>query len=211
MILLLIFFGRLSADWNVLIIWTSWIWLNGLDSTEIFTEVKLETILVKSKDHSEEKQLTCTVLVWNYSTYFSSGQTSQKGATGKKGTDTLAGSVVTVWREMLSSLKRANLGNKEIGFYSEGGEALEQVAQRCGGCPIPGGFQGETGSGLGQPDLAVHVPVRCRRVGLDGLKKSLPTPRILWLRGSACLPLGFPTLGFEMIKFIWNKTFYLYT
>lgn len=28
-------------------------------------------------------------------------------------------------------------------FYSEGGEALAQVAQRCGGCPILGDIQGQ--------------------------------------------------------------------
>ena len=30
-------------------------------------------------------------------------------------------------------------------------------------------FQGEAGSGPGQPDLAVHVPVHCRGAGLDDL------------------------------------------
>ena len=40
-------------------------------------------------------------------------------------------------------------------FYSEGGEALAQVAQRCGRCPIPGNFQGGARSDPGQPDLAV--------------------------------------------------------
>ena len=40
-------------------------------------------------------------------------------------------------------------------FYNEGGEALEQVAQRCGGCPIPEDFQGKARSGPGQPDLPV--------------------------------------------------------
>ena len=44
------------------------------------------------------------------------------------------------------------------------------------GCPVPGDFQGEAGSGPGQPDL---VPVRCRGVGLDGLEESLATVRIL--------------------------------
>ena len=41
--------------------------------------------------------------------------------------------------------------------YCEGDEALEQVTQRCGGCPIPRDFQGKAGSGSGpgQPDLAV--------------------------------------------------------
>mgnify|MGYP001855248482 CR=1 len=32
---------------------------------------------------------------------------------------------------------------------------VEQVAQRCGGCSIPGDFQDNSGSGPGQPDLAV--------------------------------------------------------
>ena len=54
-------------------------------------------------------------------------------------------------------------------FYSEGGEALELVAQRCGACSVPGDFQGEAESGPGQPDLPVHVPVHCRGDGLDGL------------------------------------------
>ena len=54
-------------------------------------------------------------------------------------------------------------------FYSEGGDALEQVAQRCGLCPIPGDCQGEAGAGPGQPDLTVDVPVPCRGVGLDSL------------------------------------------
>jgi len=54
-------------------------------------------------------------------------------------------------------------------FYSEGGEALEQVGQRCGGCPVPGDVQGQAGSGSEQPDIAVDVPVHCRRVGLNDL------------------------------------------
>ena len=32
-------------------------------------------------------------------------------------------------------------------FYNEGGEALEQVVQRSGGCPIPGDSQGQAGWG----------------------------------------------------------------
>ena len=38
---------------------------------------------------------------------------------------------------------------------SEGGWAHEQVAQRCGGCPISGDSQSKAGSGPGQPSLAV--------------------------------------------------------
>jgi len=38
---------------------------------------------------------------------------------------------------------------------NRGGEAQEQIAQWCGGCSIPGGFQSEAGSGPGQSDLAM--------------------------------------------------------
>ena len=51
-------------------------------------------------------------------------------------------------------------------LYSEGGEALEQIAQRC---PFPGDFQGEAGLGSEQSDLAVVLPVPCKGVGLDDL------------------------------------------
>ena len=51
--------------------------------------------------------------------------------------------------------------------YSEGSEALEQVAQIGGGCPIISDIKGKTGPGSGQPDPAVDVPVHCRGVGLD--------------------------------------------
>ena len=54
-------------------------------------------------------------------------------------------------------------------FCSKGGEALEQVAQRCGGYPIPGDIQGQAGWSCEQPALAAGVPVHCRRVGLDDL------------------------------------------
>jgi len=32
-------------------------------------------------------------------------------------------------------------------FYIKGSEAMTQVAQRCGGCPIPGDTQGQAGWG----------------------------------------------------------------
>ena len=54
-------------------------------------------------------------------------------------------------------------------FSSKSGEALAQVAQRGGGCPIPGDIQGQAGQGSEQPDPAVGVPVQCRAVGPDGL------------------------------------------
>ena len=54
-------------------------------------------------------------------------------------------------------------------YYDKGDEALEQVAQRCGGCRVPGDTQGQAGGGSEQPDVAVYVPVHCRGVGLDDL------------------------------------------
>lgn len=58
-------------------------------------------------------------------------------------------------------------GCKEEVFYNKGSEALEQVAWRRGGSPIPGDINYQTGQGSEQPDLAVSVPVHCREVGLD--------------------------------------------
>ena len=48
-------------------------------------------------------------------------------------------------------------------------EALEQVAQRCGGSPILGDIQGQAGWGFKQPDLVLAVPVHCRGVELHYL------------------------------------------
>ena len=41
-------------------------------------------------------------------------------------------------------------GYKEEAFYSKGDEALAQVVQRDGGCPIPGDTQGQAGWGSEQ-------------------------------------------------------------
>ena len=46
------------------------------------------------------------------------------------------------------------------------GEALAQVAQRCGGCPVLGDIQGQAAWGSEHPDLTVGVPVHCRGVHL---------------------------------------------
>jgi len=54
-------------------------------------------------------------------------------------------------------------------FYNECGEALAQVVQRGGECLIPGDIQSQAGQGSEQPDVAVGVPVHCRRAGPDGL------------------------------------------
>ena len=45
--------------------------------------------------------------------------------------------------------------------------ALERVAQRGSGSPIPGNIH--VGQGSEQPDLVSGVPARCRGVGLDDL------------------------------------------
>ena len=54
-------------------------------------------------------------------------------------------------------------------FYDEGGGTLAQVAQRGGGCPIPGNIPGQAGRGSEQPDRVEDVPAYCRSVGLDDL------------------------------------------
>ena len=60
------------------------------------------------------------------------------------------------------------VGYKEKVFYSEGGEALEQVARDMVEV-LSRGIQGQAGPGSEQPDLAIDVPVHCRGVGLDEL------------------------------------------
>ncbi|KAK4818784.1 LOW QUALITY PROTEIN: hypothetical protein QYF61_019130 [Mycteria americana] len=52
--------------------------------------------------------------------------------------------------------------HKEEIFHNEGGEMLEQVAQRGGRCPMPGNIQGQVGWGSEQPDLVEDVPTHCR-------------------------------------------------
>ncbi|KAK4816211.1 LOW QUALITY PROTEIN: hypothetical protein QYF61_013449 [Mycteria americana] len=49
-------------------------------------------------------------------------------------------------------------------FYDEGGETLEQVAQRGGRCPMPGNIQGQVGQGSEQPDLVEDIPAHCKGV-----------------------------------------------
>ena len=55
-------------------------------------------------------------------------------------------------------------------LYCEGGEALEQVAQRGCECPLPGKIQGQAGWGFEQPGLEGGVPAYSRRLKLDDLK-----------------------------------------
>jgi len=58
--------------------------------------------------------------------------------------------------------------------YSEGGEALEQVAQRNCGFPIPGGIQGQVERGCGRSDLARGIPAHGKEVGAGWLLRSFP-------------------------------------
>jgi len=54
-------------------------------------------------------------------------------------------------------------------FYNKDGEALEQVSQRCDGYSVLGDIQGQAGPGSERPDVAIHVSVHCRIVGLDDI------------------------------------------
>ena len=65
-------------------------------------------------------------------------------------------------------LKEGRFRLEEI-FDSEGGETLEQVAQRGGRSPIPGKIQSQVGWGSEQPDPVEDVSAYCRVVGLDDL------------------------------------------
>jgi len=50
-------------------------------------------------------------------------------------------------------------------LYCEGGEALDQVAQRSSGCPLPGSVEGRVGSGFEQRGVVEGVPAHVKRVG----------------------------------------------
>jgi len=60
------------------------------------------------------------------------------------------------------------MSKKEI-LFCEGGEALEQIAQRSCCCPLPGSVQGQVGRGFAQPDLVEGVPAHGRELELDDL------------------------------------------
>jgi len=64
---------------------------------------------------------------------------------------------------MLRALKHKGRFSPDI--RKQGGEALAQIAQRGGRCPIPGNIQHQVGRGSEQPDLVADVPAHCR--GLD--------------------------------------------
>jgi len=50
-------------------------------------------------------------------------------------------------------------------LYDEGDEALEQVAQRSCGCPLPASVQGQVGWASEHPGLEEGVPAHDREVG----------------------------------------------
>jgi len=54
-------------------------------------------------------------------------------------------------------------------FYNEGGETLAQVAQRGGGCSIPGNIPGRVGRGSEPPDLVEDVPLKMSLLIAGGL------------------------------------------
>jgi len=55
-------------------------------------------------------------------------------------------------------------------FYTEGGEALARVAQRGGGCPIPGNVQAQVGRSSERPGLVEDGPAHSRGLDWMGFK-----------------------------------------
>ena len=62
-------------------------------------------------------------------------------------------------------------------FHTEGGKALEQVAQGDCGCPI--GILGQAGCGSRQPSLLVGNPAHNRRIVNQMINVVLSTQAIL--------------------------------
>jgi len=78
-------------------------------------------------------------------------------------------------------LKEGSRFRLDIGeiLYDECGEALEQVAQRSHGCPLPGSVQAQVGLSFAQPGLVEVVPVHGRGIGTRSYLRSLPTQTTL--------------------------------
>ena len=70
---------------------------------------------------------------------------------------------------VLNQLVEILIRYQEEILHLEGGEALEHVAQRSCGCPIPGGVQDQVGRGPGKPDLVGGIPAHGRGLELDDL------------------------------------------
>lgn len=83
--------------------------------------------------------------------------------------------------------RRLRLGTRKKIPYFECGEALEQVAQKSCGCPIPGSVQSQLGGGSKEPGWVEGVPLNNRGVGTRCSLKSPPTQVILWFYSSIIL------------------------
>jgi len=59
---------------------------------------------------------------------------------------------------------RSRLDIRKKKFFTEGGEALAQVAQRSCGCTLPGSVQGQVGQGFEHLGLGESVPAHGRGV-----------------------------------------------
>ena len=79
-------------------------------------------------------------------------------------------------RDISKALTLENVHQRQIKvlvnhfLYCDGGEALEQVAQRSCGCPLPGSVQGQVGWGFGELDVVEGVPGHGRGVGTRSLR-----------------------------------------
>jgi len=90
-------------------------------------------------------------------------------------------------------------------FYSEGGEALEQVAQRGGQSLVLGNTQGKAGPGSEQTNLDVDVPVHCSGVGLHDLQGSFQLKRFYdSISQRNLLQYRTTTYNSRMMRFIWD-------
>lgn len=82
----------------------------------------------------------------------------------KVGTDFLEKLVGVRQGVMVLNKKRFGLDNKEHFFCNDGGEILDQVAQRCGGCPMLGNVQDQAVWCAEQPGLVADIPSHSREV-----------------------------------------------
>jgi len=73
------------------------------------------------------------------------------------------------WSKLKPLFYPASPSSQEPWHFHTTNKAQEQISQRGGGRPIPGGIQSQAGQGYEQPDLEVDIPVHCRGVGPDGL------------------------------------------
>jgi len=94
-----------------------------------------------------------------------------KGAYGKDGENIFSRACCDRTRSNGFKLRKGGfrLDIKKKFYYHEGGETLEQIAQRSSGGPNPGNIQGQVGRGFEQPGLVEDAPAHCRGIGQDDL------------------------------------------